>query len=63
MRTIQTTGSFDEIIGIYNISICIGENHVISLDGLTKDDMIELQSCIECMLFEEDFDGKTGTTN
>jgi len=59
---IQTTGSFDEITGIYSISICTDENRVITLDGLFKEDMLELQSCIECMLFEETFDGKTGTT-
>ena len=59
---IQTTGSFDSITGIYSISICTDEHRVVTLDGLTRDDMLELHSCIDCMLFEETFDGKTGTT-
>lgn len=59
---IQTSGSFDKITGIYSISICTDENRLITLDGLSRDDMLELHSCIDCTLFEETFDGKTGTT-
>ena len=59
---IQTSGSFDKITGIYSISISTDENRLITLDGLSRDDMLELHSCIDCTLFEETFDGKTGTT-
>jgi hypothetical protein len=30
------------------------EKQAITLDGLSKDDMLELKSCIDCMLFEEE---------
>ena len=39
-------------------SLTIGfEKQAITLDGLSKDDMLELKSCIDCMLFEEENDG------
>jgi len=50
--TIQTSGYFDEITGIYGINIAFDDNHVITLDGLNKEDMQELKSCIECMLLD-----------
>ena len=39
---IQTSGSFDKITGIYSISICTDENRLITLDGLSRDDMLEM---------------------
>lgn len=51
--TIQTTGSFDSNFNNYSISICMENDRVFTLDGLTKKDMIELRSCIDCMLFDE----------
>lgn len=59
MRTIQTCGSMSD--DEYSLTIAF-EKHAISLDGLSKEDMLELQSCIDCMLFEEEPDG-TGTTS
>jgi hypothetical protein len=59
MRTIQTCGSMGD--GEYSLTIAF-EKHAITLDGLSKEDMVELQSCIGCMLFEEEPDG-TGTTS
>lgn len=50
--TIQTSGCFDEITGIHTINIAFDDNHVITLDGLNKEDMQELKSCIECMLLD-----------
>ena len=50
--TIQTSGCFDEITGIHTINIAFDDNHVITLDGLSKEDMEELKSCIECMLLD-----------
>ena len=54
MRTIQTCGGFDG--DFYNITICFTDPHCITLDGLSKDDMLELKSCIDCILFEEESD-------
>ena len=59
MRTIQTCGGFDG--EVYNITVAF-EKHAITLDGLSKEDMLELQSCIDCMLFQEESDG-TGKTS
>jgi hypothetical protein len=58
MRTIQTCGGMcdDE----YSITVAF-ENHAITLDGLSREDMLELQSCIDCMLMEDE-DG-IGTTS
>ncbi len=52
MRTIQTCGGFDG--DFYNITICFTDSHCITLDGLSKDDMLEIQSCVECMLMEDE---------
>ena len=55
MRTIQTCGGFDG--DFYNITICFTDSHCITLDGLSKGDVLELKSCIDCMLFERETDG------
>jgi hypothetical protein len=57
MRTIQTCGGFDG--EVYNITVAF-EKHAITLDGLSVEDMLDLQSCIDCMLMEDE-DG-IGTT-
>ena len=54
MRTIQTGGTMAD--GEYSLTIAF-ETHCITLDGLSKEDMLELQSCVDCMLFEEETDG------
>jgi hypothetical protein len=51
MRTIQTCGGFDG--EVYNITVAF-EKQAITLDGLSKDDMLEIQSCVECMLMEDE---------
>ena len=53
MRTIQTCGGFDG--DFYNITVAF-EKQAITLDGLSKDDMLEIKSCIDCILFEEESD-------
>jgi hypothetical protein len=56
MKTkVQTCGGFDG--DFYNITICFTDSHCINLDGLSKEDMLELQSCINCMLIEDELDG------
>jgi len=61
MRTIQTCGSSNPDEDEYSLTIGF-EKQAITLDGLSKDDMLELKSCIDCMLFEEENDG-IGTTS
>ena len=52
MRRIQTSGTFDG--EFYILNIAFSDYHVVSLDGLSKEDMLELKSCINCMIVEED---------
>lgn len=47
--TIQTCGSCDSNDELYSISIAF-ESHAVTIDGLSKDDLEELQSCISCLL-------------
>ena len=56
MRTIQTCGYSNPDEDEYSLTIGF-EKQAITLDGLSKDDMLELKSCIDCMLFEEENDG------
>ena len=59
MKTIQTCGSY--LDDCYTITVAFTDQYAITLDGLSKEDMLELQSCIDCMLMEDD-DG-IGTTS
>ena len=56
MRTIQTCGSSNPEEDEYSLTIAF-EKQAITLDGLSKDDVLEIKSCIDCMLFEEENDG------
>lgn len=51
LKPIQTCGSFDG--DTYNLTICFTDEHCISLDGLSHEDMLELKSCIDCMVVED----------
>jgi|694.fasta_scaffold39420_11 hypothetical protein len=51
MKLIQTCGSYNPDDG-YSICIALSERHVITLDGLNEEDMLELKSCIDCMIFD-----------
>jgi hypothetical protein len=49
--TIQTCGSYnpdDE----YSLTAVFNHFHAVTVYGLTKEDLQELQSCIECLLLE-----------
>jgi hypothetical protein len=50
-KTIQTAGTYDG--EYYSIIVAIGNAHAITLDGLSKEDMLQLKSCIDCMLIED----------
>lgn len=51
MRKIQTCGTSDG--EVYNLNIAFSDQHAIALEGLSHEDMLELKSCIDCMLVEE----------
>lgn len=51
--TIQTTGSYDKNDEVYSLSVCF-ESHCMTLDGLQKEDLEELQSCISCLLYTDE---------
>lgn len=52
MNIIQTCGFYNPDDG-YSICIALSDRHTITMDGLSKDDMLDLKSCIDCMIFEE----------
>ena len=60
MTKFQVAGTYDG--EYFSVIISMNDTHAISLDGLSKDNMLELQSCIDCMLSEEQTDG-IGTTS
>ena len=47
-RNVQTCGSFDPLTDSYSISIGY-KDLCFTLDGLTQGDLLELQSCLECI--------------
>lgn len=47
--TIQTCGSYDGEDQMYSLIVGF-EQHAMTLDGLTREDMENLKSCIDCML-------------
>lgn len=58
-RRIQTSGAYDG--EFYTLNIAFNDYNVVSLDGLSVEDMLELQSCVDCMIMEDE-DG-VGTTS
>ena len=51
VRNIQTTGGYNPDLG-YSLTICFTDVHCVNIDGLSKEDMLELKSCIDCMLLD-----------
>jgi hypothetical protein len=58
-KRIQTSGTYDE--EFYTLNIAFNDNHVVTLDGLSEEDMLELKSCIDCMIMGDD--NGIGTTS
>jgi hypothetical protein len=50
-RQIQTCGGYNPDDG-YSFTIAFGDGPAMTLDGLTKQDLQEIQSCIECLMLE-----------
>jgi hypothetical protein len=53
MNKIQTSGSYDG--ECYTINVAFNDFHVMTLDGLSREDLNELASCVTAMMSEEDF--------
>ncbi len=53
-RQIQTTGGYNPDDG-YTFAICFGDGPLMSLEGLTKEDVYQIASCALCMLPDEDY--------
>jgi hypothetical protein len=51
IRRIQTSGSYDD--EFYTLNIAFNDYHLVSLDGLSQEDLKEIKSCIDCMLLED----------
>jgi hypothetical protein len=60
LDSIQTCGGYNEDGG-YSLTVAFTDQHAITLDGLSYEDMLQLKSCIDCMLLEDE-DG-IGTTS
>jgi len=59
MTIFQTTGTFDVVDETFTISISPNNNHLISFDGLSVEDMKNLKSLIDILLESfEDFKNK-----
>lgn len=52
-RQIQTCGGYNPEDG-YTFAICFGDGPLMSLEGLTKEDIYEIASCALCLLPEAD---------
>ncbi len=48
LKPIQTCGGFDG--EVYSLTLAFTDQHAITLDGLSYEDMVELKSCIDCMI-------------
>lgn len=53
-RQIQTSGGYNPDDG-YSFAICFGDGPLMSLEGLTKEDIYQIASCALCMLPNEDY--------
>jgi hypothetical protein len=53
MNKIQTSGAYDG--ECYTINVAFNDFHVMTLDGLSREDLNELASCVTAMMSEEDF--------
>lgn len=50
--TVQTSGTYDG--EVYSLNVAFTDQHVVTLEGLSQEDMLELKSCIDCMLIEDE---------
>lgn len=58
MNRIETSGSYDG--ESYTINVAFNDFHVMTLDGLGREDLFELASCIAAMMPQDDFNKLNG---
>ena len=50
MNNIQSTGSYDPMSDEFSMSFAPNNNHLITFEGLSIEDMREIQSLVEILL-------------
>ena len=53
LKPIQTCGGYNEDDG-YSLTLAFTDQHAITLDGLSYEDMLQLKDCIDCMIMEDE---------
>lgn len=48
--SIQTTASYTD--NEFSVGICFNDSHLMSLDGLSRHDVIELRDCLDAILWK-----------
>jgi hypothetical protein len=60
LNPIQTCGGYNKDDS-YSLTVAFNDNHAVTLDGLSHEDMLQLKSCIDCMIMEDEYG--IGTTS
>lgn len=53
MRNIQTCGSHDSLTDEFSLSMAFGDGPALTFEGLTREQVINLRDCLDCMIWEE----------
>lgn len=61
MTSIQTYGSHDSHTDGFTLSMCFGECPALIFEGLTREQVVNLRDCLDCMLWDE-VDNEYGET-
>jgi hypothetical protein len=59
--SIQTCGSRDSLTDEFTLSMCFGESPALTFEGLTREQIVNLRDCLDCMLWDE-VDNEYGET-
>lgn len=51
--SIQTCGSHDSMTDEFTFSMAFGDNPAITFEGLTREQVVNLRDCLDCMLWHE----------
>lgn len=56
-NVIQSTGTYDKLDNSFSLSFCPNDNHLITFEGLSVEDMHEIKSLIDILLeqYMEDY--------
>ena len=53
MTKIQTCGSRDSLTDEFNFSIAFSDNPTLTFEGLTREQVLNMRNCLDCMLWDE----------